>query len=117
MTIRLELARTKEYPNGSSAHAYMLRLPLDEQGLIDADSWRAGKERATVRRFWPNEPDQSGNVVRTRGGGWAFSYEIGDDDDEPIFHLQDHPIRVGEYLTITETDGDRLTFKVVSCHP
>ena len=27
-TIRLELARTPEYPEGSAAHAYVLRLPL-----------------------------------------------------------------------------------------
>jgi hypothetical protein len=117
MTIRLELGRTKDHPEGSAAHAYMLRLPLRDDGHIDVDAWQAHKDRATVRRFWPNEPDESGQVIRTRGGGWAFSYEEGTDDDEPIFHLVTHPLRLGEYITITETDGDQLPFKVVSCHP
>lgn len=117
MTVRLELARTKEYPQGSALHAYMLRLPLDEEGRIDEEAWRENSPHATVSRFWPNEPDMHGQIIRTRGRSWAFSYEPGTEDDEPIYHLETHPIAVGEYLTITETDGDRLPFKVVSCHP
>ncbi|MEX6724906.1 hypothetical protein [Parapedomonas caeni] len=115
-TIRLELARTREYPEGSPSHAYMLHLPLDDRGYIDEDAWRQSPARATVTRFWPGEPDLRGQVIRTRGRAWAFSYEPGTDDDEPIYHLENHVLRVGEYVSITETDGDRLPFRVVSCH-
>jgi len=111
--IRLELARTKEFPEGSVSRAYMLRLPLDDDGLIDEATLRVLPARATVRRFWPNEADMGGYVIRTPRG-WAFSYRIGDEDDEAIFHLESHPMRVGEYITLTEPDGRQLPFRVAS---
>ena len=113
-TIRLELARTPEFPNGSAARNYTLRLPLQPDGLVDVSAFGANPERATVRRFWPNEPDQKGYIVRKRGG-WAFSYALGEADDENIFHLENHPLRVGEYLTLTEPDGDKWPYQVKSC--
>jgi hypothetical protein len=112
-SIRLELARTPDHPAGSASRAYLLRLPLAEDGLIDGDAIRHDPARATVRRFWPSQPDLSGYVVPTRRG-WAFSYRPGEEDDEPIFHLETHPIRPGEYLTVTEPDGQRLPFRVAS---
>lgn len=110
-SIRLELARTSDFPEGSASRAYLLHLPLDAQGLIDAGALHHTPERATVRRFWPNEPDMSGYVVDTPRG-WAFSYAIGDDDDESVFHLESHPLRTGEYITLTEPDGRQLPFRV-----
>lgn len=112
-SIRLELARTKEFPQGSASRAYLLRLPLDRDGLIDERSLGKAPARATVHRFWPNEPDLSGYVIRT-SGGWAFSYRPGEEDDETVFHLETHPIRLGEYITLTEPDGSRLPFRVAS---
>jgi hypothetical protein len=114
-TIRLELARTSEFPNGSPAHAYVLRLPLDAEGLIDSAHMHDSGERPVVRRFWPLEVDREGVVIR-KGRGWAFSYAPGGADDEALFHLENHPIMVGQYLTITEADGTQLPFKVVHCH-
>lgn len=113
-TIRLELARTAEYPSGSSAHAYVFRVPLGDDGLIDPVALRKAEKRPEVRRFWRGEAEQRGVVIATKKG-WAFSYQVGEDDDETIFRLKDHPLEPGEYLTITETDGSELPFKVVSC--
>ena len=110
--VRLELARTPEFPSGSASRAYMLRVPLKDDGLIDEAAMAANPARASVRRFWPNEPDQQGYLVR-KGKGWAFSYALGDDDDESVYHLESHPIRLGEYVTLTEPDGNRLPFRVV----
>ena len=112
-SIRLELARTPEYPKGSASRAYLLRLPLDEQGLIDEKALGRSPDLATVHRFWPNQPDLSGYVIRTPNG-WALSYELGEEDDETVFHLETHPIRIGEYLTLTEPDGRQLPFRVAS---
>lgn len=112
-SIRLELARTSDFPEGSASRVYLLRLPLKDDGLIDEAVLRKTPARATVRRFWPNEPDMAGYVLRAPGG-WAFSYEPGEEDDETIFHLENHPIRLGEYLTLTEPDGRRLPFRVAS---
>jgi hypothetical protein len=111
--IRLELARTRDFPDGSVSRSYLLRLPLDDSGLIDEGAVRANPGHATVRRFWPSEPDMIGYVIR-KPSGWAFSYELGDADDEGIFHLESHPLKLGGYITVTEPDGRRLPFKVAS---
>lgn len=112
-SIRLELARTREFPEGSASRAYLLHLPLGDDGLIDQALLGAAPARATVRRFWPNEPDLSGYVIHTPRG-WALSYRPGEEDDENIFHLENHPIRMGEYVTLTEPDGRQLPFRVAS---
>jgi len=112
-SIRLELARTPEHPQGSASRAYLLRLPLNAEGLINEASLSANPAQAMVHRHWPNEPDQSGYVIRTPKG-WAISYRPGEDDDEAIFHLETHRIRIGDYVTLTEPDGSRLPFRVTN---
>jgi hypothetical protein len=116
MTIRLELARTPAFPNGSAARSYVLRLPLGEGGLIDEQAFRNHPELATARRFWPNEPDRHGTLLHT-GEGWALSYEPGEEDDERIFRLDAHAILPGGYLTLTDPDGERLPFVVKALTP
>ena len=112
--IRLELARTPEVPEGSASRAYLLRLPLDADGMVNVEAFNEKPELATVRRSWPNWRYKEGYVIRKRNG-WAFSYALGDGDDETVFHLETHPIRLGEFVTITETDGQKLPFRVVRC--
>ena len=114
--VRLELARTPQFPQGSASRAYMLRVPLDETGCIDEQALARRPAMATVRRFWPNEPDQTGYLVRN-GAGWAFSYAIGEEDDEKVYHLGEHPLRVGDYVTITEPDGAACPFRVIRSQP
>ena len=114
--IRLELARTHDFPAGSPGRSYLIRLPLSDDGLIDEAAREADPARATVRRFWPNEPDQSGHVLKSNSG-WVFSYAVGEGDDEDIAHLENHPIRAGEYLTLTDPNGTRHPFHVVSAKP
>ena len=110
--VRLELARTSEFPEGSASRAYMLRVPLDAAGLIDDAELGRHPNMATVRRFWPSEPDETGYLIRS-GRGWSFSYAIGEEDDEKLYHLETHPLLVGEYVTLTEPDGTRVPFRVV----
>jgi len=114
--IRLDLARTTDHPEGSAAHSYLLRLPLDEHGIVDRHAVGAAPERCTVLRSWPDEPDVHG-YLRHGSKGWVFSYAPGEADDEPIFHLETHPLRLGEYVTITETDGTHLCFRVSLSQP
>ena len=113
--IRLELARTPEFPHGSPAHAYVLRLLIDDNGVLEKRILQHPDEDPVVRRFWPGEVERKG-VVIPKGRGWVFSYAPGEADDEALFHLENHPVQVGQYLTITEADGEELPFKVVSCH-
>jgi len=114
--VRLELARTPEFPGGSASRAFMLRVPLDRDGLIDEASLARRPAMATVRRFWPSEPDQTGYIVRN-GASWAFSYAVGEEDDEKLFHLEAHPLRTGDYVTITEPNGACYPFRVARSQP
>ena len=112
--VRLELARTREFPDGSPDHGYELIAPLDDNGHFDAAAWRQHRARCKVRRFWNDQPEQTGELVHTSGGRWVFSYAPGEDDDEPIFRFDRHRFVPGEYVSITEHDGVTRPFKVIS---
>ena len=111
--IRLELARHRDFPDGSANHGYEFRAPLMEDGHIDLEGWKEAAQLCTMRHFW-GEAEERGQLVRTRRNQWAFSYEPGEEDDEPIFRFDSHAFAVGEYVTITEHDGEDRVFKVVS---
>lgn len=114
--IRLELARTGQFPEGSSDRGYVMRLPLDEFGAIDATAFRANPAIATVRRFWPGEIGLGGNIAETQRG-WIISYRPGEEDDETIHHLETHRLKLGEYISLTEPDGTQLPFRVAAMAP
>jgi hypothetical protein len=114
-SIRLELARDPEFPEGSARHGYEFKAPLDKAGHIDAAEWKKHRQFCAVRRFWGAEDDEYGHVIRTKSGGWAFHYDIaGAGEDEPGYRFQSHGFKPGEYVSITEHDGRTRTFKVVS---
>lgn len=113
--IRLELAREKDHPNGSSLHGYEIIAPLDESGHLDSSVWKKQHTRCTVRRFWDGEEDRHGELVHTARGKWAISYDPNSDlDDEPIFRLDRHLLGLGNYVSITEADNAQHTYRVTS---
>jgi hypothetical protein len=112
--IRLELARTPDFPEGSAAHGYEFVAPLDARNHLASHEWSKMKGACTVRRFWGDTPDEHGVLIHRPNGSWAFSYKSGDDDDdEPIFRFDKHVFSVGEYVTVTEHDGVARPFRVV----
>ena len=110
--IRLELARMPGFPDGASDCGYEFVAPLDAEGHLDAEAWKVNRERCSVRRFWRGEAEEQGHLLHARNR-WLFSYAEGEDDDEPIFKFDRHVMRPGEYLSITEHDGETRTFRVV----
>lgn len=112
-SIRLELARAKDHPTGDPRHAFILRAPLDADGYLDREAFMKARDLCSATKISPDTGDETGRLIHTRSG-WAISYEAGDDDDEPIFNLGRHALRPGEYVTITEHDGEERTFRVVS---
>jgi hypothetical protein len=112
-SIRLELARAKGHPAGDPRHAFILRAPLDLEGFLDKEAFMKARDLCSAVKISPDTGDEKGRLIHTRKG-WAISYEAGDKDDEPIYSLGRHPLRVGEYVTITEHDGEERTFRVVS---
>ena len=115
-TIRLELARDRDFPNGSAERGYVLKAPLTAEGHIDAEAWRSSRRDCTVVRFWEGEPEETGHLRHTRGGSWAFHYDVEGDpeDDEVGFKFESHVFREGEYVSIRERDDTLRTFRVVS---
>jgi hypothetical protein len=117
MRIRLELARSHDFPDGSTRHGYTFILPLGRDGRLDRDAFTRNPEICTVHRFWEGEGDEVGQLERSRGDSWAFSFRIGSEDDEAIHRLGDHVFRAGEYLSVREHDGRILTFRIVDVRP
>ena len=107
--IRLELGRTTEFPAGSVSRAYLLRLPLDDEDLIDTGAFELDPQRATVRRHWATEPDQRGQVVRS-GDEWQMRCDGGTVSVE----FDGRPIRLGEQVCVGSSDGRTLPFRVSS---
>ena len=116
--IRLELARTKQFPEGSARHGYEFTAPLDVNGHLDEAAWKKDGRSCIVRRFWVGVDDEHGQLIHRRDGKWAFSYKADDDaDDEPIFRFDSHTFRTGDYVSVTEHDGATRPFKVVDVRP
>jgi len=116
--IRLNLARSKEFPEGSSRHGYEFVAPLDANGHIDPAAWRTQRDHCRVRRFWGAE-EEVGWLVHKPGGSeharWVFDYdEAAESDDEAGYRFGSHAFRPGEYVSIRDEDGELHTFQVAS---
>lgn len=108
--IRLELARTNEFPSGSVSRGYLMHLPLDAHGNIDAPTLARKPHHATVHRYWSTEPDESGTVVPL-DGGWALRCNGSADR---MLLLDGQPFRLGDQVSVCDTSGDILPFTVAS---
>ena len=117
--IRLHLARSKEFPEGSSRHGYEFVAPLDASGHIDTALWHKHRDSCRVRRFWNDMDDEDGRLVHKPGGAehacWVFDYDATrSDDDEAGYRFGAHAFIPGEYVSIQNGDGELHTFRVVS---
>lgn len=115
--VRIELARSPDHPAGSDRHGYEFILPLDEAGRLDCRVYDRAPELCTVHRFWEGDGDSVGQIIRTGRGRWAFSYDPGEADDEPIARLADRVFCEGEYLAVREPGGLEHTFRIVLVEP
>ena len=101
------------FPDGDNDQGYVVVAPLDKDGRLDLDLWRANKADCTVDRFSPAPAEKADGWLTHRGSHWFFHYdEEGEGPDEPVYRLGDHTLRLGDYLTIHEADGDDLTYKI-----
>src|SRR6266851_3643127 len=92
--IGLNLARSKEFPSGSTRHGYEFVAPLDAAGHIDPAQWQKHRENCRVRRFDGDE-----------------------EDEEAGYRFGSHAFRPGEYVTIRDEDGAMHTCLVVAVEP
>lgn len=116
--IRLQLARSKDFPFGSNDHGYELVAPLDLKGHIDVALWKSYRDQCRVRRFWGTDSEQLGVLTHKPGGSeharWVFDYDQNRaDDDEAGYRFGAHRFAAGEYLTLRDQNTDH-TFRIVS---
>ena len=113
--IRLELARTKDKPEGDPSHGYEFVAPLRPDGHIDAEAWKKARGRCRVRHFSPGREEMNGHLIHTKGRRWAFHYDESrePEEDEPGWRFDSHVFATGEYVSITEHDGVTRPFKVI----
>ncbi len=108
-SIRLELAPTTGFPNGSPIRSYLLRLPLDDRGAIERDLLAEHPARATARRFWPNEADLFGRIIET-AESFAICFDApASADPHP---LGSEPILDGGTVSVADPSGATLQFRV-----
>ena len=106
--IMLELAHSREFPNGSPACSYELRLPLTRDHRLDFYACQARPTRRIVRRFWPAE--ERHGELKFDHRGWFFAFGNGKAADTAV--LGRTQFIAGEWLPITETDGHTKYFRV-----
>ena len=84
--VRLNLARSKEFPNGSARHGYEIVAPLDQAGHIDSGAWKEHRAQCRVKRIWDGEENDVGLLVHKPGGAehasWIFDYDPNQQDDD-----------------------------------
>lgn len=120
--IRLNLARSKAFPQGSARHGYELVAPLDDKNHIDMALWKTHRDHCRVRRFQEGEPDEIGFLVHRPGGPehgrWVFDYDQSAEyDDESGYRFGAHAFTPGEYVSIRNEDGETHTYQVMSVEP
>jgi len=117
--IVMRLARNPEAGAafGDADRGYALVAPLTHEGLIDEAAWAEHKQECEVRAFAPGQPARGGRLAR-RGNNWFFDYDCTDtSDDEPIFKLDRHKFKVGEYVTVKDDDDTPLVYRIDRVEP
>ncbi len=111
--IVMRLARNPgaQFSEADDHRGYTLVAPLTPQGRLDEEAYRSHRNDCSVRRFAPDEEPQLGRLLR-HGQRWVFDYGALAEAEEPVFRLGDHRFATGEYVSITDEDGELLTYKV-----
>lgn len=116
-TIRMERARERGHPEGSSRDGYEFVAPLDGSARIDPDGWHNNRADCLVSRFREGEATLQGRLARRPGGAWYFDYDRSEDsDDEAGFRFGDELFAIGEYVSIKERDGMH-TYRITMVEP
>lgn len=116
--IILRLARNPRFPEGDNDQGYTLVAPLDANDYLDALEWRLHRDVCEVVRFKPGEDRDADGKLTHNGSSWFFHYdEPREGVDEPVYRLGDHRLALGDYLTVHESDGQALTYKVAQRNP
>jgi hypothetical protein len=106
--IILELAHSREFPNGSPACGYELKLPLTLDHRLDFSACQRRRYRHVICRFWPKEEWRG--ELKCDHRGWLFSFGRGETTDAAILGCT--RFIAGAWIPITESDGQTRHFRV-----
>ena len=110
--IRLELARTPEFPEGHPGCGYEFIAPLDRKGHLDTRTWGREKDHCGVRRFWHSTTDERGSLVHHRGNQRTIAWPTA---SAPRNRCSDkQTFTVGGHVSVTEHEGISSPFHVVA---
>ena len=117
--IRLNLARSKEFPEGSDRRGYEFVAPLDDKGHIDINLWQGSANIAAYAGSGKVRTTRSASWCTSRAGpstraGCSTTTRPPTDDDESGYRFGAHAFRPGEYVSIRNDDGETHTYPVVS---
>jgi hypothetical protein len=116
--IILRLARNPGFPEGDTQQGYTVIAPLDADDRLDPVEWRQCRDVCKVVRFKPGDDRDADGRLTHNGSSWFFHYdEAREGADEPIYRLGDHRLAIGDYVTIHESDGQSLTYRVTERTP
>jgi len=112
--IRIELARSHDFPQGSTRHGYEMVLPLTADGAIDQKAASGALQLCTIHRFWEGDGDVTGQLMHAHGR-WSMRFDDG--REEPLHRFPEHRFRVGEYVSVRASRGGEHAFRVVDVRP
>jgi hypothetical protein len=118
--ITLRLARNPDagFPDGDPQRGYTIVAPLDDDGRIDTEAWRAARRQCLVVRFSPEADERADGWLTHHGAHWSIRYDEADEGpDEPLFRLSEHRLVEGEYLSVADPDGPTLVYRISAVLP
>ncbi|MBW6401532.1 hypothetical protein KPL78_27015 [Roseomonas sp. HJA6] len=115
--VLLALAAGPGFPEGSPEHRYEIELMLDAAGRPDGRAWAADPTPWRAQRIVPDAPPTQGDVQHDPDHGWTIRFygATPESPDAPESSLEfgAEPVRPGEYVTVTEPDGQAYAYRVV----
>ncbi|KAF0186232.1 MAG: hypothetical protein FD163_900 [Hyphomonadaceae bacterium] len=109
----LQLSRNPGFPDGDMYQGYVITAPLGADGKLNVDLWKNHKKQCIVVRYGNHDEDKADGILDHRGDKWFFTYdEVREGPDEDVYHLGDHRLWVGDYVTIADRDGESLIYVV-----
>lgn len=113
--IVLQLGRNPDegYPEGDRHQGYIINAPIGANGKLDIELWKNHKKECKVVRYGIDSEKFADGLLAHAKDKWFFAYdELQEGPDEDVYHLGDHRLWVGDYVTIHGKDGKSLIYVV-----
>ncbi len=113
--IVLQLGRNPDagFPEGDRHQGYIINAPVGINGKLDLELWKNHKKECKVVRYGTKDEKFADGLLSHAKDKWFFEYdEVKEGPDEDVYHLGDHRLWVGDYVTIHGNDGKSLIYVV-----